>query len=55
MSGKEKKAKISRKLPGAFQTQAISQADHRQPKTDMAMPNDENVTEAHEWVNENQK
>ena len=40
---------------GAFETQAISQADDLQPKTDVALPSDENVEQARDWVIENKK
>ncbi len=37
----------------AYATQAISQPDRRQPKTGVAMPDDENVERARNWVDEN--
>ncbi len=40
---------------GVFITQAISQPDRRQEKTNIAMPNDENVTINRKWVEENKK
>ncbi len=36
-----------------FSTQAISQPDKRQPKTGVALPDDENVERARNWVDEN--
>lgn len=38
-----------------YRTQAISQADRRQKKTNVAQPSDENVEIARDWVNFNQK
>ena len=49
---KEKRTKQTLK---AYQTQAISQADHHQSKTNIAIPNDENVERAKDWVDENKK
>lgn len=49
---KEKRTKLTLK---AYQTQAISQADHHQSKTNIAIPNDENVERAKDWVDENKK
>lgn len=43
-----------KKLHGAYITQAISQDDYK-GKGDIAMPNDENVSDARAWVNENKK
>ena len=39
----------------AFETQAISQADKVQKKSGVALPSDENVERARNWVNENKK
>lgn len=44
-----------RKITGRFITQAISQPDERQEKTGVAMPSDENVSRARNWVDENHK
>lgn len=52
----EKKGKKVRRQEGnnqAFQTQAISQADHQQPQTHVALPDEENVKRARDWVIEN--
>lgn len=43
------------KMVGAYITQPISQADSRQPETDVALPNDENVARNRKWIEENQK
>ncbi|HZJ78154.1 MAG TPA: DUF3787 domain-containing protein [Clostridia bacterium] len=43
------------KVTGAFVTQPISQPDKRQNKTDVAMPDDDNVVHNKNWVDENQK
>lgn len=42
-------------ITGRFITQAISQPDRRQKKTGVAMPDDENVSRARNWVDENHK
>ncbi len=54
MGDKPKKKKAA-KQTGAFENQAISQADNRQNKTDVAMPNADNVTRNKNWVDQNQK
>lgn len=54
----EKKLKNIRKPEGnnqTFQTQAISQADHKQPRTGVALPDEANVKSARDWVIENEK
>ena len=38
-----------------FRTQAISQPDSRGPKTNMAIPDDDNVALNKEWVEVNKK
>ena len=38
-----------------FETQAISQADDVKKDTKVALPNEENVERARNWVNENKK
>lgn len=43
------------KLPGKFITQPISQPDKRQKKTDIALPNEENVLRNKIWVDNNSK
>ena len=40
---------------GAYKTQAISQPDERQAKTHIAMPDEDNVSRARNWVDENKK
>ena len=39
----------------AYITQAISQKDSTQKSTNVSMPNNENVSEARDWVNYNEK
>lgn len=39
----------------AFRTQAISQPDRRDPKTNMAIPDDANVELNREWIEVNEK
>ena len=39
----------------AFETSAISQPSRRQVKTGVALPDDERVEQAREWINDNQK
>ena len=52
----EKKSKTNvEKVPGGFRTQAISQPDHRQKKTGVALPDEANVKRARDWVIENEK
>ncbi len=53
MGKKKQKDKVT--VEGGFATQAISQWDSRDSKTNMAIPNDANVTRAKNWVDENQK
>lgn len=43
------------RMPSAYRTQAISQPDHRQDKTGVALPDEANVKRARDWVNENEK
>lgn len=43
-----------KKLHGAYITQAISQDDYK-GEGDIALPDDENVSDARDWVNENKK
>lgn len=38
-----------------FVTQAISQKNHVQESTDVSLPDDDNVTAARNWVNQNKK
>ncbi|MBQ9107016.1 MAG: DUF3787 domain-containing protein [Clostridia bacterium] len=40
---------------GAFRTQAISQPDSKSELTNIAMPSENNVARARNWVNENKK
>lgn len=51
--GKKKKKKTEQ--TGTFATQPISQADARQPGSEVAMPNAENVTRNKNWVDQNKK
>lgn len=51
---KKKSIKNEKKIK-SYETQAISQADSRDPKTLAAIPNDKNVTEAKDWVDFNKK
>ncbi len=55
MEKKEKKVRRQEGNNQAFQTQAISQADHQQPQTHVALPDEENVKRARDWVIENEK
>jgi len=55
MGDKNQKKKAKAKKTGAFETQAISQADSRQNKTGMAMPNGDNTGRNKNWVDQNQK
>jgi len=43
------------KCKNVFITQAISQKDKSLKVTDVSLPNDENVSEARDWVNFNKK
>lgn len=52
---KNKKNPDKNNMTGLFVTQPISQADSRQAKTNVALPDDENVTSNKEWVDENKK
>ncbi|MEG1550682.1 MAG: DUF3787 domain-containing protein [Oscillospiraceae bacterium] len=42
-------------VASAYITQPISQADSRQPDTDVAIPNVQNVKRNKKWVEENEK
>jgi len=42
-------------MTGVYITQPISQPDSRQEKTNVAMPNDDNVSYNKDWVDENGK
>lgn len=42
-------------VTSAFITQPISQPDSRQAVTNVAIPDDENVTLNREWIEENKK
>ncbi|MEG1846469.1 MAG: DUF3787 domain-containing protein [Oscillospiraceae bacterium] len=52
-----KKLKTDEKIvvASAYITQPISQADSRQPDTDVAIPNVQNVKRNKKWVEENEK
>lgn len=52
---KRKKRQKSPELFKTYITQPISQADARQQKTGVALPNEENVERNREWIEENQK
>lgn len=52
---KRQQKPIHRKLGKAYITQPVSQADARQEKTQVALPNDMNVERNREWIEENQK
>ncbi len=52
---KKKRKDKSADLYKTYITQPISQADSRQQKTGVAMPNDANVESNREWVEENKK
>lgn len=43
------------KITGTYITQPISQPDSRQPETNVAMPDDENVAINRKWIEENKK
>ena len=47
--------KSSKKFKRIFANQPISQADARAAKSAVALPNDENVERARNWVNTNKK
>ena len=42
-------------VKGTYETQAISDTSHRQPKTGIALPSDACVEENRDWVNYNEK
>ena len=42
-------------VKGTYETQAISDTSHRQPKTGVAIPNDTCVKENKDWVDFNEK
>jgi len=53
-----KQKKQARQTPlhiRAFATQPISQPDHRQERTGVALPEDENVQRNKDWVERNEK
>lgn len=51
----EKKPEEQKHASKTFLTQAISQKDHVQEGTNVSLPDDENVTAARNWVNQNKK
>ena len=55
MSKKKKSPKCKRPSDIAYHYNAINQPDERQEKTNVAMPNDENVERAKNWVDFNEK
>lgn len=52
---KKDKQNINKNSLSAFATQPISQADKKQKHTNVALPDDENVTAERNWCNENEK
>lgn len=52
---RRRKATAVKPTLGAYKTQAISQPDSRAPKTNAAIPDDENVILNKEWVDFNEK
>jgi hypothetical protein len=46
---------LKKKQKRAFKTNALSQKDKVQPKTNVALPNDTNVCDAREFIQENKK
>ena len=46
---------LHKKEKGLYITNAISQKDAVQPETNVAMPNDEHVTDAKEFIEANKK
>lgn len=52
---KRQQKAMHHKLGKAYITQPVSQADARQAKTQVALPNDMNVERNREWIEENQK
>ncbi len=56
MAKKKKYGRVEGRSKGkTFLTQAISQADSRQAHTQIALPDDDNVTRAKNWVDFNEK
>ena len=55
MVNKGNLSKGSKKLKKAAATMAVSQDDARRDDTNMALPDDENVKRARDWVNMNKK
>lgn len=52
---KHQPAILKRQENGTFIMNAISQKDHEQEGTRVALPNEQNVKEARDWVNYNKK
>ena len=48
-------AAFQRKKTGTFLTNAITQKDHAQQGSNVALPDAQHVKEARDWVNFNQK
>lgn len=46
---------FKRQKNGAFVTNAITQKDHIQQGTNVALPDEHNVKEARDWVDHNKK
>jgi len=55
MANKGNLSKGNKKHKKAAATMAISQDDSRQQGTNLALPNDENVARARDWVDMNKK
>lgn len=55
MSKKKLSKQENQQTAKTFETQAISQADSRESKSSVALPSDENVEYARNWVNYNKK
>lgn len=51
----KKNFKKQDKVTSTYITQPISQPDSRQPETNVAIPDDENVELNREWIEENEK
>ena len=51
----KQRKRIVGQVHGSYATQAISSADKRDAKTNVAIPSDENVEAGKAWVDENKK
>lgn len=52
---KHQPALLKKQENGTFIMSAISQKDHEQEGTDVALPSEQNVKRARDWVNHNEK